>query len=133
MKRTLLAAAALLPGLALGGALGGCGSQTRTVSLAGAPPASVAATGGGQPTTVTGSTSTATSPSQGATAPTSTHSAPEPAFTEHEAASESAGAAEAVVRARGYTPDNPAEYHSDQALRVLVGTRTGSGDGYGQL
>ena len=33
---------------------------------------------------------------------------------------------------RGYTPDNTSEYHSGQTLRVLVGTRTGSGDGYGQ-
>jgi hypothetical protein len=36
------------------------------------------------------------------------------------------------VRERGYTPNDTAEYHSDQTLRVLVGTRTGSGDGYGQ-
>jgi len=36
------------------------------------------------------------------------------------------------VRERGYTPNNTSDYHSDQALRVLVGTRTGSGDGYGQ-
>jgi len=32
----------------------------------------------------------------------------------------------------GFTPSDTSDYHSDQALRVLVGTRTGSGDGYGQ-
>jgi hypothetical protein len=36
------------------------------------------------------------------------------------------------VRAHGYTPNNTAEYHPNQTLRVLIGTRTGSGDGYGQ-
>ena len=36
------------------------------------------------------------------------------------------------MRERGYTPNDTSDYHSDQALRVLVGTRTGSGDGYGQ-
>ena len=36
------------------------------------------------------------------------------------------------MRAHGYTPNNTAEYHPTQTLRVLVGTRTGSGDGYGQ-
>jgi hypothetical protein len=36
------------------------------------------------------------------------------------------------VRERGFTPNDSSQYHSDQALRVLVGTRTGSGDGYGQ-
>jgi hypothetical protein len=36
------------------------------------------------------------------------------------------------VRAHGYTPIDTSEYHSDQTLEVLVGTRTGSGDGYNQ-
>jgi hypothetical protein len=36
------------------------------------------------------------------------------------------------VRARGYTPNDTSQYHSDQTLRVLVGTRTGSADGYSQ-
>jgi hypothetical protein len=36
------------------------------------------------------------------------------------------------VRAHGYTPNDTSQYHSDQALRVLVGTRPGSADGYGQ-
>jgi hypothetical protein len=37
------------------------------------------------------------------------------------------------VRSLGYTPNNPAEYRPSQTLKVLVGTRSGSGDGYGQL
>jgi hypothetical protein len=40
--------------------------------------------------------------------------------------------AAAVVRAKGYTPNDTSDYHANQALRVLVGTQTGSGDGYGQ-
>jgi hypothetical protein len=38
--------------------------------------------------------------------------------------------AEGKVRAEGYTPDDPGDYRSAQTLRVLVGTRAGSGDGY---
>ena len=41
-------------------------------------------------------------------------------------------AAAAMVRSHGYTPNDTSEYHDHQTLRVLVGTRTGSGDGYGQ-
>jgi hypothetical protein len=41
-------------------------------------------------------------------------------------------AAAELVRRHGYTPNSTAEYHSGQTLRVLVGTRTGSADGYGQ-
>ncbi len=73
----------------------------------------------------------ATTPSS-ATPSTTTRSAPEPSFTEQEAHTEGAAAAAAVLKARGYTALNTAEYHSGQTLRVLVGTRTGSGDGYGQ-
>ena len=36
------------------------------------------------------------------------------------------------MRERGFTPKDTSDYHADQALRVLVGTRTGSADGYGQ-
>ena len=38
----------------------------------------------------------------------------------------------ATVRAHGFTPADTSEYHPGQTLRVLVATRTGSGDGYGQ-
>src|SRR6185437_986757 len=77
-------------------------------------------------------TTTTSSPSTGSTSPTRT--APEPSFTEGEgtATAGSAGAAVALVKAHGYTPVDASEYPPGQTLRVLVGTRTGSGDGYGQ-
>jgi hypothetical protein len=128
LPRTL-APLALACGAAL---LAGCGSGTKTVSVAGAPPVT-------QPTTTT-TTSTAKPPTsttkaqaggEGATTGT-TRSAPEPAFTKEKAPSEDEAAAAAVVRSKGYTPSDSSQYHSNQALRVLVATRTGSGDGYGQ-
>jgi hypothetical protein len=85
--------------------------------------------------TGTATTAPATKPSTtgGTSAKTgTTRSAPEPAFTQHEAGSEGAGTAAATVRANGFTPNDTSEYHANQTLRVLVGTRTGSGDGYGQ-
>jgi hypothetical protein len=128
MRRLHLSSACLLAGLAFAG----CGSQTKTVSVGGEPATGSPAT----PSTVrTASTPTGTAtspPAGGTTAPTTTRSAPEPAFTEQEPKREGATAAAAVVRARGYTPGDTSEYHSAQALRVLVGTRTGSADGYGQ-
>jgi LppP/LprE lipoprotein len=127
--------------------LGGCGGATKTVSVASSPPAqqetsttaSTASTATTHtPTTPASTTPTATTPAQpstggGTAAPGAARKAPEPAFAEHEAAGgEGASAAAAVVRAHGYTPNDTAEYHADQTLRVLVGTRTGSADGYGQ-
>lgn len=120
-------------------ALAGCGSSTKTVSVAETPTASETTPTATQPTTSTpSSTSTATSTqaqtstSGGSPAPTGTRKAPEPAFTKQEASAEGLGAASAVVRSQGYTPTNTSDYHPDQALRVLVGVRTGSADGYGQ-
>ncbi len=117
------------------GLLSGCGSGTKTVTVASAPrtptttgtPATTQSTSAAPST----ATSTATTPTTGAT---TTHTAPEPSFTEAEeqAKSGTLAAAVASVRSRGYTPNNTAEYHSGQTLRVLVGTRAGSGDGYGQ-
>jgi LppP/LprE lipoprotein len=111
-----------------------CGSQTKTVTVSSVPPASQTSTSAKahtSPKTTSTPTTTpqATTTSTGAT---STRAAPEPAFTQHEAKAEGPSAAAAIVRERGFTPNDMAEYHSDQALRVLVGTRTGSGDGYGQ-
>jgi hypothetical protein len=37
-----------------------------------------------------------------------------------------------VLRAHGFTANDTSQYHPNQTLGVLVGTRTGSGDGYGQ-
>jgi LppP/LprE lipoprotein len=144
LRRTLPMVATLALGTAVGALLGGCGGATKTVTAVEPPPAPTAATGGAT-TTTTDSTSTppaaATTPNttteggqsvgQGASA---TRTAPEPAFTRQGtgpgAATGEAAAAVAVVKAHGYTPDDISDYHSNQTLRVLVGTRTGSGDGY---
>jgi hypothetical protein len=117
--------------------LAACGSGTKTVTVANAPtvaqttvatqPKPAAST-----TTSTPSSSTPTTNTSTSTGTTTTRAAPEPAFTQNEAKVEGLSAATAVVRERGYTPNSTAEYHAEQALRVLVGTRTGSGDGYGQ-
>jgi LppP/LprE lipoprotein len=134
-SRTVLGAiAALCAGAAAGGLLGACGSQTHTVTAAGAPAGTAAATGS-QAVTVTGASTSATAPApaNGATtAPATTRSAPEPAFTEGASATPGASAAAAVVRAQGYTPVDLREYHPNQTLQVLVATLTGSGDGYNQ-
>jgi hypothetical protein len=119
--------------MAAAAALAACGSGTKTVTAAEAPPASQTAT---QPSTKT--TGTQTTPTQTSTtstpAPTTTttRTAAEPAFTKQESSVEGLGAAAATVRAHGYTPNDTAEYHSQQTLRVLVGTQAGSNDGYGQ-
>jgi hypothetical protein len=116
--------------------LSACGSATKTVTVSSAPPLSqtTPTTSAKTTSTATGATSTptGTTPASGASGGTTTRSAPEPAFTKQEASAEGASGAAAVVRAHGYTPNNTSEYHADQALRVLVGTRTGSSDGYVQ-
>jgi hypothetical protein len=140
MKRnTFTALRPLMLGVASAALLAGCGSQTKTVSAASAPAVS-SQTGSTatQPTTTTApsttatSTSPATSTGGGTPAPSATHTAPAPAFTQQEAKAEGVSAAAELVRAHGFTPNNTAEYHPGQTLRVLVGTHTGSTDGYGQ-
>ena len=125
----------LLPLVAVGaGILAGCGSATKTVTVSRAPSATTtpATTSPQTTSTQAPAETTATSPSTGSTSPTRT--APEPSFAESEGTAKagSAAAAVALVKAHGYTPVDASEYHPGQTLRVLVGTRTGSGDGYGQ-
>lgn len=135
MKRSLPGAMPpILLALSTAALLGGCGSQTKTVSATGAPAVAQTASTASTPTTTTKATTAParTSTSGGASAPATTRTAPEPAFTQQESHAEGIQGAAAVVRARGYTPNDTSEYHSGQTLRVLVGTRTGSGDGYGQ-
>jgi hypothetical protein len=124
----------LLAGLAAGLiALSGCGSGgTKTVSVSSAATSGTTAqrtatTGSNQPSPKTTSTST-TAPSGGEATRTSTA----PAFTKQPASAEGLSGALAVVKAHGFTPNNTSDYHSQQTLRVLVATRTGSGDGYAQ-
>ena len=130
-------AIALLAG-ACAALVAGCGSSTKTVSVAAAPPTQTSGA-------TASSTTSAPKPAAGggasgaATAPGTTRTAPAPAFT-HEgagASGQSSGgqqlsAALALVRAKGFTASDSSQYHPDQTLRVLIGTRTGSGDGYGQ-
>ncbi len=130
-------------GASAGVALGGCGSsQTKTLSVANAPEsasstptASTPATTPSTTTSTTTSTSTEQAPTStagGTAAPGGTRTAPEPEIAQQEAHTEGASEAQAALRERGYTAAEPSQYHADQTLRVLVGTRTGSGDGYGQ-
>jgi hypothetical protein len=129
----------LLAGLAAGLlALSGCGSgATKTVSVSSAAPPGTTA----QHTTTTGTTqsspkttattNTATSTAGGGSGET-TRTTTAPAFTKESTSTEGVNAALAVVKAHGYTAGDTSDYHPNQTLRVLVGTRTGSGDGYGQ-
>jgi len=142
MKRTLLRTPATLAfGLVLATLLSACGASTKTVAEE-SPPVAQATTSTAPPATTTSSTTTATS-SATTPAPTSTaggtaapsattRTAPEPAFTQQEAHAEGLSEAVAAVKALGYTAGETSQYHSGQTLRVLVGTRTGSGDGYGE-
>jgi hypothetical protein len=125
----LLALTAAIPLSGCGGSGSKAASATGTTS---ARAASTATTAPPAATTRTATTTAPTSTTGTSPAPTTTRTAPEPAFTQQEAHAEGVQAAAAVVRAHGYTPNDTAEYHADQTLRVLVGTRTGSGDGYGQ-
>ena len=137
MKRLIGALAVLALG-ACGALLGGCGSsQTKTVSVAGAPsvtsstPTSTATHSA--PTTTSTTTSTAPTGTAGGTAaPGPTHTAPEPEFTQQESHAEGVSEAAAVLNARGYAPAESSQYHPNQTLRVLVGTKAGSSDGYDQ-
>jgi hypothetical protein len=142
-------ACALALGAVGGVLLGGCGGGTKTVTVSGAP----AATGGVRESGHTSSTaSTASTPARTTSTPTTTtgtssaseqptsttRTAPAPAFVHGgqsagQAPSAEATAAAAVVSAHGYTAGDLSEYHPSQTLRVLVGTHTGSADGYNQL
>ena len=113
--------------------LAGCGSGTKTVSVSSAPPGPTTSSDTSTPATTTQAKTTPPASTSGSTSTTRT--APEPSFTEEGGSSakpESLQAAVATVRAHGFTPVDTSEYHAGQALRVLVATRTGSGDGYGQ-
>jgi hypothetical protein len=141
-------------GVALAALLAGCGGGgTKTVDAS--TPLAEGTTSTGTPTTgstarSTTTTSTATTPTSTTTAPSSenggtaspstTRTAPAPAFT-HQGGTgtttsgegaEGLSAAEAVVQAKGFTVNATSDYHPNQTLRVLVGTRTGSAEGNGQ-
>jgi hypothetical protein len=110
--------------------LAACGGGTKTVTVSSAPP--LTQTGASTSTATTPTTRTGTQTGREHANTGTTRSAPEPAFAQEKASGEGAAAAAALVRAKGYTPNDVSQYHANQALRVLVGTRTGSGDGYAQ-
>jgi hypothetical protein len=124
----LWARSRILPALALLAlGLAGCGgSATKTVTVETPAVAATKSTTTATTPTATGpTTATQTAPSTTSTT-SSTRSAPEPSFTEQETHVEGAAAAAAVLRAHGYTANDISEYHPEQTLRVLVGTRSGS-------
>jgi hypothetical protein len=144
MRLGLPSVAVIVLSACAGVLLGGCGSTTKTVSVAGPP--SISQSGGASATeTSAGSTTAPTStgaPSSGApaqpgnrgtTAPspgaTSTRTAPEPAFAQPGGGSEGVSAATALLDAKGFTPTDASQYHPGQTLQVLIGSRGASGDG----
>jgi LppP/LprE lipoprotein len=138
MRRGLLSTITLLLGASAGALLGGCGSATKTVSVAGAPPVSQASAPPAPSRTSTattapaGNTSTQTVSNGAAGTPASSRTAPEPAFAGQEAHAEGLSAAIAVLRAKGFSAQDTSDYHANQTLRVLIGTRADSADGYAQ-
>jgi hypothetical protein len=136
MRREPLPAAALALLAVL--ALTACGDSTKTVTEGGPPGGGATAgtsTGSGatgSTTPSTGTTESGQSANGGTTAPSTTRTATEPAFAQQENVPQETQAAAAVVRSHGYTPADVGEYHPNQTLRLLVGTRSGSADGYGQ-
>jgi hypothetical protein len=148
MKPSFSKPPVLALGVILAALLAGCGGATKTETVADTPlPAEATTTTA--PKTKTSSTtattpattptSTTTTPSEhgGTSAPTTTRTAPAPAFTHEEGTgtsgtAEGLSSAEAVLRTKGYTASATSDYHPNQTLRVLVGTRAGSAEGNGQ-
>jgi LppP/LprE lipoprotein len=133
MRRGFRPRSTLGLGVALAALLGGCGGATKTVTVSSAPPSvqsttqAKTATSGITPTTAT-RTSEAPGASSGTSGPVKTRTAPEPAFTRQPSSAEGLSGAEAVLQAQGFTARSTSDYRPGQTLRVLVGTRTGSGE-----
>jgi hypothetical protein len=139
-----------LLGVALAALLAGCGGGTKTVDASTPLPEGTTSTSVPRASTTTTTTATSTTPTSTTTAPPSksggtaspstTRTATAPAFTHGGGtgttttgeSAEGLGAAEAVVQAKGFTVASPSDYHPNQTLRVLVGTRMGSAVGNGQ-
>jgi LppP/LprE lipoprotein len=137
-----------LLGVALAALLAGCGGGTKTVDASTPLPEGTTSTSAPRASTTTTTTATSTTPtsatappseSGGTASPSTTRTATAPAFTHQGGtgattgeSAEGLGAAEAVVQAKGFTVSSASDYHPDQTLRVLVGTRTGAAEGNGQ-
>lgn len=139
-RHSTAALVALALGACAGAALGGCGSQTSTETVAATPPVTNTSAASTPTSTTSSTTSTpSTAPAQtttagGASAPSATRTAGEPELAQSEAHDQAEGLAEALatLKSRGYAANESSQYHPNQTLRVLVGTRTGSSDGYDQ-
>ncbi len=122
-------------------ASGGCGSSgTKTVSVSSSLPSERApqrtgttGTTSSSPTTTTPagtSTNTNTSTStnaNGTGGAEATRTTTAPAFTKESSGVEGLAAAVSLVKAHGYSVGETSTYRPEQTLRVLVGTRAGSG------
>lgn len=113
-------------------ACAGCGSTTKTVSVSSAPAPTSTTTTSSTSTTTTASSTSVTSLPSSTTSATRTASAPAFTHPSDSTTSQDAAAAVAVVHAHGYTARESSQYHPNQTLGVLVGTRSGIGDGYRQ-
>ena len=103
----------------------------RAIALAAACAALTAGCGGTTTRTITAPSSasgpTSTAPSGPITITTPTSTAPPPKTAPSRG---TLAQAEATVKGRGFTVDDPGDYRSSQTLRVLIGTRAGSSDGF---
>lgn len=118
-------------------ALSACGSDTTTTASAlhtAQAPSSSQSVGSAQHTTPTPRTSTSPAVPR-AVQPSdvpSRRSAPAPAFTQQSSSSEGLSGAVRVLGGYGFTASDTSTYNPNHTLRVLVGKRTGSSDGYSQ-
>jgi hypothetical protein len=142
MRLGLPSVAVIVLSACAGALLAGCGSATKTVSVAGPP--SISQSGGASAAETSAGSTTAppsagapssgapaqpgnggtTAPSQGAT---STRTAPEPAFAQPGGGSEGVSVASALLDQKGFTPTDTSQYHPGQTLQVLIGSRSASG------
>ena len=141
MKGRLIASVALAPLIV--GTLAACGGTTKTVTAESAPGTNAQGPTGTTTTATTSATTPSGAGTGGASAggssstgttPSQTRTSSEPQFAQGQGQSSSGEAQQAaeVLRAHGYTADDLSEYHPGQTLRALVGTRSGSADGYAQ-
>ena len=126
-----------LPLSAAGLLLSGCGGSSTHVVESNRPlvAATSSSTGTGESITQSASASTAGGTPNGAGSggtPILTRTASAPAYVHEEAPAGELGKAVAALQTQGYTPASTADYHPNQTLRVLIGIRTGSADGYDQ-
>jgi LppP/LprE lipoprotein len=119
----------------VGAALAACGGSGTKVVTSSKPPSPLTS-GSSTPSTGTVSSASTSSPAAGAAGGAGTGGTPAqgaartqtaPAYAHEESSSGALAKALETVRAHGYSPSSSTDYHPEQSLRVLVGTRGGSG------